>query len=1121
MVVSRLRGFRLVLALLAAVTSGTRGLPGEAGATLPPPQWRGGVEVLSEEPPIFVLRGFVTQEEAEQLVVDYDVEHLPEYDVHDNSTSPSAFARCARLFPEEECALVRPGKTCEFLEDPGRFHSPTMAELHSRVAGAVGVPEDNVEAAWFFNWWHREGQGLHLDNYHHFIYPRRIATLLTRLRPDPVGIAFPLARLREHPHSLADDEELVRRLQEEANTLPFKGSGFGRHLVDGPVREAYLDLCRDAPIRLDRGDALLYYHLDGRGAVDVRAMHASCPTEGAQEPKLFISKFIRASSMPVAHGSLRTAHVVSDLRAWIAWQRQVRGLDAAVATLRTQPDQKDPVAVALYGAKCSQGSRTVGPGELLIRPNSFTAAEVLCEVPVAPAGYTSRAAGERFEVKFILLNNGERPWPEGTTLAVRHGDVMGSHAAGIRFPELPVGAVLQLTLPFTAPASPGSQQDAVWSLADPDHRPFGVLMWVDAVVPSVQAESATASSSFAHAVVEGKLGVEAQDPREATGGGLGQCLHREACGIVDDHRDLVLDPGQGQQECVDHWQGYEFAELSSNYERLPSHAGTHRGNPRLCWAKGHRFWLAGVNVLDDNPQFYIFGFCTPHGCTDATLMRKDVVVPWAQRLFANSERMSEARIEVSEWTRQWDVSPTILKLIWAVGACAALATVVDATSYRSWLPSFMRGCSLLVGLSVLTGPRAKRPALCRVIASFNLLVFHFHSYDVYGPPGLPAWLPGFLGKQICVAYHDPVFFVLSVQMLLGGDWSLRTLSAKFARKWVRLAPVGLAWRALLCGVLRGAPVAPFLVDVRPRIDDSVCHVTRCTHHTCTPLYSLLDVLLAFPALDHSGWFTEQDMAMTALLVLSCSSLRTNRAGASMAERGLHLALRFAAAVAIAGWVAALMAALPHCVRPDGRSPGPCSALPGSGGYIDLPEGSMYTLCALLWASSQPGRGLQYFITTPVALAGLAVAAAMDASGLPASARAEGDAAAWYAVSKVLLGISLSALAAPALADGAKPAMAPAWLAALDRLSFGFCVVHVRVLEIIFGYLRPALKEFSWDAYVFDLITMLVMTLVASLFFFLFVQAPLEVSTGWLWGRPHVRLDVARGSEGFARKIPVI
>ena len=51
--------------------------------------------------------------------------------------------------------------------------------------------------------------------------------VLIRLRDDPVGIAFPLARWPGH-HALAEDLELIDSLQREGNSLPWRGNGRGR-----------------------------------------------------------------------------------------------------------------------------------------------------------------------------------------------------------------------------------------------------------------------------------------------------------------------------------------------------------------------------------------------------------------------------------------------------------------------------------------------------------------------------------------------------------------------------------------------------------------------------------------------------------------------------------------------------------------------------------------------------------------------------------------------------------------------------------------------------------------------------------------------------------------------------
>ncbi|CAJ1454227.1 unnamed protein product, partial [Effrenium voratum] len=208
-------------------------------------------------------RNFMSSAEAERLMLDYDVELIPEFVSHANSSGSPVQDRCLQRFPASFCSSVpAEGDRCDFQTDARIFASQVMAKVHQRVGSTVGVPEENIEEAWLFNWdKKRRGQDLHLDNYHHFHFPVRIASVLVRLRDDPVGIAFPLANW-SRAHALAEDEQLLDKLQQEGNELPWRGNGQGRSFKSlGDLDEAFQQVCSKAPLRLSQGDALLYYHL--------------------------------------------------------------------------------------------------------------------------------------------------------------------------------------------------------------------------------------------------------------------------------------------------------------------------------------------------------------------------------------------------------------------------------------------------------------------------------------------------------------------------------------------------------------------------------------------------------------------------------------------------------------------------------------------------------------------------------------------------------------------------------------------------------------------------------------------------------------------------------------------
>ncbi|CAE8636785.1 unnamed protein product [Polarella glacialis] len=476
--------FKGAVLLAAALTSGAA-----SGATLSSgsPIWRGGVELLSEAPPIYLLRGLLSGAEAERLLTDYDVELLPEFTRSAMNSSSPAFKRCLQRFPKEACASVSAG---EIQTDPELYNSQVMAEVQHRVAGFAKSPQENVEATWLFN---REaahqGLGLHLDNHHHFMFPRRAATVVVALRQDPIGFAFPLAKLRAGSHPLAEDGEFVSKLQAEARLLPFRGNSARQSLNSGSLQEALRSICRSSkqqqqhhqpsPIRLRQGDALLYYNLDADGEVDIRALHSSCLAASPDSRQFFMANFVRTSSLLNLHRSVRTPHPIVEMHSWIGARRADNGLDAGAVWV-----QGEELGV-LDGVDCP-------PSALLsmVRPGSAPGEQpaLLCRLPQS-SEFVVLQPGEAFEVQMHLGNVGRKPWPEGSVLSLRGGQALGA-PAGIRVPQqVPVGSTVNLVLDLTAPEQPGTRAHAVWSLADALHVPFGVLLWVDLAVAVVHQRS--------------------------------------------------------------------------------------------------------------------------------------------------------------------------------------------------------------------------------------------------------------------------------------------------------------------------------------------------------------------------------------------------------------------------------------------------------------------------------------------------------------------------------------------------------------------------------------------------------------------------------------------------------
>mmetsp|Transcript_13092 Transcript_13092/g.34690 ORF Transcript_13092/g.34690 Transcript_13092/m.34690 type:complete len:257 (-) Transcript_13092:19-789(-) len=234
-------------------------------------------------------------------------------------------------------------------------------------------------------------------------------------------------------------------------------------------------------------------------------------------------------------------------------------------------------------------------------------------------------------------------------------------------------------------------------------------------------------------------------------------------------------------------------------------------------------------------------------------------------------------------------------------------------------------------------------------------------------------------------------------------------------------------------------------------------------------------------------------------------------------------------------MAAVAGSLPRCIQSSGQDEGPCAALPISS-YVDLPGGSVYPLCAFLWHLVMP-RSLRSRTGWRLPLLGVFVAIAMEVWGFPSTLSVEMSLLAgslpmvaglssaatlwsewatpsvWWVSGKAILALSLSCLCCGGGLGlgGGRPGeggggaadkgdgMAPGWLAALDRLSLGVCIVHVRVLEFLVGYLRPGGREFSWDACILDYLAVWVGSLTIASVLYLMVQAPAEASVRWCIG----------------------
>ena len=90
--------------------------------------------------------------------------------------------------------------------------------------------------------------------------------------------------------------------------------------------------------------------------------------------------------------------------------------------------------------------------------------------------------GAAFTKTWKLLNDGTCTWPSGTLLMYVSGDTMSSPAS-VAAPQLAAGAQSNISVNFSAPASPGTYRSN-WQLQAPDGTRFGPTVYVQIVVPN-------------------------------------------------------------------------------------------------------------------------------------------------------------------------------------------------------------------------------------------------------------------------------------------------------------------------------------------------------------------------------------------------------------------------------------------------------------------------------------------------------------------------------------------------------------------------------------------------------------------------------------------------------------
>eukprot|EP00439_Symbiodinium_sp_Y106_P085825 s102_g29.t8 len=378
----------------------------------------------------------------------------------------------------------------------------------------------------------------------------------------------------------------------------------------------------------------------------------------------------------------------------------------------------------------------------------------------------------------------------------------------------------------------------------------------------------------------------------------------------------------------DHWG----LSSSSGMQRLPQGDGFWSlGNRRLCEHLDHEFVSGRFHFHGDQAPLQ-FGLCHPK-CIQAD------VVDVAERLLealapkataASSLRRVDLRREAQGVWPMHGVGGLALLIPGLVGMVSDIALQRDfspAGRGPAWpWPALtaLTACSPFQALRRSScRSRAATVRLCCLILGFAHLLLSLDAFCAPGPPaGLWRDADTILGY---VSTH--VLFLLSAQnMLTKPAQGPADAVGRLCRKWLRLAPVGLALRLASCGLapLRSRTTGPW-TRRRALPTDSLdidCVSARCTAgkagpdvvgnestpgkrneqkallparlpitamyrlrrwKECVKLFSLKDTLMAFPEVADVGWFLEADLThglvLTALSVLESFGQRGSRAAA--------------------------------------------------------------------------------------------------------------------------------------------------------------------------------------------------------------------------------------------------
>ncbi|CAJ1386847.1 unnamed protein product [Effrenium voratum] len=315
------------------------------------------------------------------------------------------------------------------------------------------------------------------------------------------------------------------------------------------------------------------------------------------------------------------------------------------------------------------------------------------------------------------------------------------------------------------------------------------------------------------------------------------------------------------------WEEIHWALSSAaGSQQLPEGDGIwSMGNRRMCESLGHEFQSGRFSFLGEHLPLQ-FGLCAPAQCdrNDASEQLLARLAPEAVPLLRQAEFMEMPRWAAGD---HWGL---VLALL-----CPALVGLAAEISF-SWRAG---RCSPCQALRRLFQPRlAQREAQllrrlgCCLLGLLHLLL----GLDVFCAPEPPA----FLWRDL-----DTVLGYVSTQamLLLSARWAAqaggpRELCGRLLRKWLRLAPAGLALRLLFCPL--PARWRHSGVSARRSAGDTLavdCRLPRCSSApTCAePLEGLpfggKDVIMAFPEVADVGWFLDDrfDQLLAADAAESC------------------------------------------------------------------------------------------------------------------------------------------------------------------------------------------------------------------------------------------------------------